>query len=237
MNVPLPIAEDAVELRVNVDYHWPEELEGATDTSSWTVRKAHEAARDLFAQYRAGRSLNAKDTRLTPQGALEADRQWVNENLSKLDKPAESLRRTSEGLDRQIENMMGDLAQRPDDPMEFQELKEIRDWLRTLPEKDRTDKIDFLVRHGDTKALRAVLTAPAYLTGVDENMLVFIREDVARKADPERFAKIEALRKAHQAAARAVDGVRRYLVQDTQPEALPTRATLGRPGLRAVGGR
>ena len=230
---PQPIAEDAVEIRVDVSYHWPEELEGADDATAWGIRQAHEAAKDLFASYRATRSQYEGDKRLTPQGALEATAGWVEENLPRLNKHAESLSRTAKGLDDQLQRMLGEVAKRPEDPIEFEELKEIREWLRTLPERDRTDKIDFLVRHGDTKALRAVLTAPAYLTGVDETMLAFIREDVARKADPDKFTKIEIRKKAAATALKALEGVQRFLAQDTGPNAHLHRTP--RPGLRRVG--
>jgi hypothetical protein len=95
--------------------------------------------------------------------------------------------------------------------------------------------VESLVNKGDTKALRAVLTAESYLTGVNDQMLAFIREDVARKADPKKFAKIEALKKAHEAAAKAVAGVRNFLTHDTGPDGLQRRAAAYRgPGLRRV---
>jgi hypothetical protein len=84
-------------------------------------------------------------------------------------------------------------------------------------------------------ANRSPCDAPAYLTGVDENMLVFIREDVARKSDAERFAKIEALKKAVTASERAIDGVRRFLAQDTAPETLGSRSAKRWPGPGATG--
>jgi hypothetical protein len=65
-------------------------------------------------------------------------------------------------------------------------------------------------------------------------MLAFIREDVARKADPDKFAKIEARKKAAAAAAKALEGVQRFLSQETGPSAALYRAP-ARPGLRAVG--
>jgi hypothetical protein len=129
LNATFPIAEDAVELRVNVEYHWPEALDGDDSATGFTIRKSHEAARDLFAQYRATRSLNAKDRRFTPQGALEADRAWVNENLPRLTKHAEALGRQAESLARAMEQMTGDIAKPPEDPMEFNQLQEIRTWL------------------------------------------------------------------------------------------------------------
>jgi hypothetical protein len=235
LNAQVAPAEDAVELRCNVEFHWPEALDGDDSTSGFIIRKAHEAARDLFAQYRATRSLNAKDTRFTPQGALEADRAWVSENLPRLTKHAEALGREIDSLGRAMERLMGDLAKRPDDPMEFEELKEVREWLGRIPEADRSDKLALLVRQGDMKVLRAVLTAPvAAMTGIQPEMLSFIKEDVARASDPAKFAKIEALRKAQEAAAKAVEGVSRYLAHDTGPDGLHSRAALGRPGLRRV---
>lgn len=56
---------------------------------------------------------------------------------------------------------------------------------------------------------------PAYLTGVNEEMLALIRDEVARRAYPERHAKLEAFRKAASVAERAVEGVIRYVEQET----------------------
>lgn len=41
---------------------------------------------------------------------------------------------------------------------------------------------------GDKTALQAILTAPAYLIGVDEEMLSLIRDDAAKGKNPERHA-------------------------------------------------
>ena len=115
------------------------------------------------------------------------------------------------------------------EPHDIALLQEIRTWLRSLPETERLSRAQKLAADGDKIALRALLTAPAYLTGVDENLLALVRDEAARKADPRRYAKLEAMRKASTAADRAVEGVIRYIEQSPAthlPRSVPLESCL-----------
>ena len=89
--------------------------------------------------------------------------------------------------------------------------QEVRSHFRSMPSD--TARSDALRRlSGDKTVLRAVLTAPAFLSGLGENELDQVRIDAARAADPDRWAKVETMRqgwaateKAVAAAARAVE--------------------------------
>jgi hypothetical protein len=64
-----------------------------------------------------------------------------------------------------------------------------------------------LTSDGDMTALRAMLTAPTYLTGVNEKLLTLIRDEAARRVHSERARqKLEAFQKAADLAKRAVEG-------------------------------
>jgi hypothetical protein len=54
------------------------------------------------------------------------------------------------------------------EPHDIALLQEARSWLRSLPESERLSRAQKLAADGDKTALRALLTAPAYLTGIDE---------------------------------------------------------------------
>jgi hypothetical protein len=54
------------------------------------------------------------------------------------------------------------------EPHDIDLLQEARSWLRSLPESERLSRAQKLAADGDKTALRALLTAPAYLTGIDE---------------------------------------------------------------------
>jgi hypothetical protein len=88
-----------------------------------------------------------------------------------------------------------------------------------LPDAERTRRVQGLVEAGDRTALRAVLTAPRYLTGVNDDIISLLRDEVFRQADPVRDAKHQAFRKAIDVAERAVDGVARLIRQGVAPAA------------------
>jgi hypothetical protein len=67
---------------------------------------------------------------------------------------------------------------------------------------------------GDKTALRALLTVPSYLAPIPPDQLAIIRDEVAKKAYPDRFAKLEAFRAMIAATERAVDGVARFVEQE-----------------------
>jgi ferredoxin-NADP reductase len=94
-------------------------------------------------------------------------------------------------------------------------MQEVRTWLRSLPEQERLTRSRQLASNGDKTALRAMLTAPTYLTGVNEELLALVRDEAAKRAHPERHTKLEAFRKGANVAERAVDGVIRYVEQET----------------------
>jgi hypothetical protein len=45
--------------------------------------------------------------------------------------------------------------------------------------------------------------------------LTLVRDEAAKKADPGRYAKLESIRKAATAADRAIEGVIRFIEQET----------------------
>jgi hypothetical protein len=129
-----------------------------------------------------------------------------------------------------LAKLTGPFSTPPEDAADIALAQEIRTWLRSLPPDERTDAVGRLVNKGDVTALRAVLTAPSYLTGLDETELAYIRDDAAKAADPERYRTLQSLRKAGEVAERAVEGVARYLHQEataapppphSRPAALP----------------
>jgi hypothetical protein len=57
--------------------------------------------------------------------------------------------------------------------------------------------------------LRAALTAPAFLTGVSADEGAALRDDAVKASDPERYVKVEALRKGRQCTEKALDAALR----------------------------
>ena len=68
--------------------------------------------------------------------------------------------------------LTADLRVPATEPHDILLMQEIRTWLRSLPEAERLKQIRKLSGQGDKSVLRAMLTVPPYLTGVDEELLV-----------------------------------------------------------------
>ncbi len=132
----------------------------------------------------------------------------LRERLIKIRKTAEKAETSM------IAELIADLRVPATEPHDILMMQEIRTWLRSL--RSRAVEADTQAVGTRRKSvLRAMLTVPPYLTGVDEELLVALRDDAARRAYPERHAKMEAFRKAANVADRAVEGVIRYVEQET----------------------
>ncbi len=213
-----PISEGAVRIRLDSG-NWPEGLEGENAAS--VMYEAIEEAQDAYQAFLDARGRHGADQKLTTAGAHDADAKWAEANLSRLRKRLDEIRQRAASFEASRKKaVMEELGPAPFEPADVALLQEIRTWLRSLPENQRTMKVFDLTRNGDSTALKAVLSAPGYLTGVNEEVMGQLRDDVFRRAKPERDAKHQAFRKAITVADRAVDGVLRYVEQETSPERL-----------------
>lgn len=68
-----------------------------------------------------------------------------------------------------------------------------------------------LTSDGDKTALRAMLTAPTYLTGVNEKLLTLIRDEAARRVHPGRARQAGGIPEGRRPARAGGRGVIRYL--------------------------
>ena len=209
------ITKSAVELRLN-PAHWPAELSRKELSAPFEMNKAIEAANDVFVRFQEAHQIHATSGNLTPAGIRAADAEWAAENLPALRDRLIKLRKTAwKAETSMIAQLTADLRVPATEPHDILMMQEIRTWLRSLLEAERLKQIRKLSGQGDKSVLRAMLTVPSYLTGVDEELLVALRDDAARRAYPERHAKMEAFRKAANVADRAVEGVIRYVEQET----------------------
>ncbi len=82
---------------------------------------------------------------------------------------------------------------------------------------DRVDVIRRQLAKGDLSGVRAVLTVPSFLAGIEnEGTVAEFREDVVKQLEPERFERMAAIRRgggitvmALTAATNAIDDVAR----------------------------
>lgn len=207
-----PIKESAVRLRVD-PLNWPAEL---PRTEYPALSKAMEAAADVFTRFQEERRKNAANKGLTPTGVREADARFAAANLPALAERLATIRRTSAPTESTLSaRFTAGLAEPATEPADLAMMQEIRTWLRSLLDPERLTRVRQLAADGDKPALRAVLTAPPYLTGLDEEMLALILDEAAKRNHPERHGKLEAFRQAASAAERALEGVIRYVEQET----------------------
>jgi hypothetical protein len=209
------IAESAVRLRLDPS-NWPPDLDRNEQSGPFAMNKAIELAAEAFTAFKAARQTHITEKKLTPAGVKAADADWAATHLPTLRERLVRIRSMAHGLDTSLVRELTEQFTKPAaEPHDLALLQEIRTWLRSLPEAERLSRAQKLAADGDKTALRALLTAPAYLTGVDENLLAQVRDEAAKRADPRRYAKLEAMRRASLAADRAVEGVIRYVEQET----------------------
>ena len=211
---PGPISRDAVVLRLH-PANWPEELKRDDLAGPSAMARAIEEASSVFAEYEATRDAAYRDPKLTPAGAHAAVVAWAATKLPTLQRRLEDIGERAEAFEESRAKIVeGTLGAPPTEPADVAMLQEIRTYLRGLPEADRTRRVFGLVEKGDRTALRAVLTAPTYLTGVNDELITLLRDEVFKHSEPTRDAKHQAYRKAIQIARRAVDGVARLIRQE-----------------------
>lgn len=210
---PEPIAKSAVELRLN-PLGWPAEA----DAAEHYIRPYNDASADAQTAYDAfqvAAAASRANQGLTDLGKRQANHEWAEKNLPALrEKLSRVKAQAAETIENATKSMTKSFTAPAEEPHDIALLQEVRTWLRTLPEKDRTAKVVELASSGDRTALRAVLTAPSYLTGVGGDLLDKVRDIVAQADDPVKFAKVQAIRKASLFAERALDGVIRFIEQE-----------------------
>lgn len=208
-----PITKSAVELRLNV-MGWPAEA----DASEHFIRPYNDASTDAQTAYDAFQAASAAaraNPGLNEVGKRQANHEWAEKNLPALREKLNRVKaQAAETIENATKTMTASFTAPAEEPHDIALLQEVRTWLRTMPEGQRTMKVVELARSGDRTALRAVLTAPTYLTGVDRSLLDQVRDIVAEADDPVRFGKVQAIRKASLYAERALDGVIRFIEQE-----------------------
>lgn len=210
-----PISESALELRVDPEMSWPE---GVEPKDVGVLLDSFGEAGKLLAVYRNVRQGHRSDKRLSPAGAHLACKAWIEERLPDLIKRLETVRGEGAKIEAALsKSLMGDLVEPFEAPADIAIAQEIRTWLRSMPDESaRKDQVRQLVEKGDRTMLRAILTAPSYLTGFGEGDLAEFRDDAAKVASPEQYAKAAQIRKAAEAAERAVEGVVRLLHHEAE---------------------
>jgi hypothetical protein len=159
-----------------------------------------------------GREL-AADTRYTDQGRQD---QFKNHVLHQAVPVFHQGRRAISRARQELEEMRGRLQFPKGDPTDAAGAaarKEIREWLRGLPQSER-DKIT-IAEDIDPQLRAAILEAPAMLTGVAQTHLNLLKEKALREVHGSLLDEIAELSSAIDMAASAVEAGRDSTRVDT----------------------
>ncbi len=204
-----PIDRNSLKIRIN-DHMLPKGLP-ATETPNAALT-AFRAAQAIYEEFEQVRAAHGSNRNLSVEGAQAATREWAKSKLANLELSLRSLRGRADLYEQARQRRAVEwLGPEPTEPADIALLTEIRSWVRSLPEKERAMKMLSVASSGDKMALRAVLNAPSYLTGLDAEMMERIRDEMFRRADPVQHEKDIAIVKALNIAERAVDGVLRFI--------------------------
>jgi hypothetical protein len=231
------------------NYHaetFPPELRQASYSSASSLTRAIDEARLVLAKFDAFRASTMADRRLSPTGKRGALREWTEAQLpalrSCLEKASEQAAAAEESA---VTTIMRGQIEKPTEVADVALAQEVRTYFRNIQnDLARSDALRRL--SGDKTVLRSVLTAPAFLSGLGENELEQVRVAAAKAADPDKWAKVETLRKGwaatEKAVAAAVRAVQEALVETQQatgdrklPEPDPENAARVMEALRRSG--
>jgi hypothetical protein len=216
----LPVEESTVEMRLS-PLAWPKSLESNSGGVATELSSAWDQAKWVFDNWREQRTKTLKDERLTPAGKHEALATWAKDELSDLEGWLARVDKSAADQEARLlklleEEFLGGPDEVPTEPHAIALQQEIRSYLRSLPEGKRTDEVRRLIEQGDRSAVRAVLSAPPYLTGLDQQIFNIVRDEAVKRTNPKRFAYLQGIREAREATYRAVDNVIRHIGSETR---------------------
>lgn len=222
----MPINKDAVELRLH-PARWPEVLDRQGLGGENTCHNAIEEARKRFNHFESVLADCKADRNLSAAGRRAKLKAYLDQHGPGLLKHLPSIEERAKGVEDAKRTLMRDTqAPPPVEPADIALMQEIRGWLRSLPEIERASTVRRVAMAGDRSALRAVATAPDYLTQVDRPTFDALREHLFQQDHPERAAKMAAFPQAANLASLAIQGVVEYIGEViTHQVDLPPQAT------------
>jgi hypothetical protein len=213
------------------NYHaatFPAELKSANYSAATSLRRLMDDARKVLAAFDSVRAEVMADRRLSPVGKRDALKEWKDTQLPVLRASLErAAQQAAAAEENAVTSIMRGQIEKPTEVADAMLDQEVRAHFRSMPtDLARSDALRRL--SGDKSVLRAVLTAPAFLSGLSEVQLEQVRIAAAKAADPDRMAKVETMRrgwaateKAVAAAARAVEQAMVEPAQSTGDRNLP----------------
>jgi hypothetical protein len=204
-------------LKIRLDPHaWPKALDPALPGIA-NIGAAFRRAQEFSAKFSQVQEANISNKSLSPSGAREATMRWAEGELPALRSRLVDMQTASRVFEEaRMVRIVEWLGPAPTEPAGIALQAEIRSWIRSVPITERASKVLSTSEKGDLSALRAVLTAPGYLTGLDADTMTSLRDKLYERNAPEQNEKDQLKRKAFNVAIRAMDGMVRFAEQETQ---------------------
>ncbi len=206
-----PINTNSLKIRLD-PLMWPKALDPSLPGVAG-VNAAFRDAQNFYTEFSRVQEANLSNKSLSPSGARAATLQWAEGKLPGLRNKLTDIRQRVVAFENARETRINEWLVAGVDPA-LQ--SEIRAWVGAVPETQRASKLLSITEKGDRSALSAVLSAPAYLTGTDRSAMITIRDEMYRRENAAQDEKDSNLRKALTVAERAMDGVIRFVEQETQ---------------------
>ena len=200
---------DALHLKASIvptQSRWPE-----PQVLHWIkLHACADEARDRVAQAWAAMATIDNNKDLSPDGKQRQKRQVARATLAEFEK-SNALAAAKEATHRQLDKWAEKTRLAIKTPMNFAEAMvgaEIRAHLAAMKE----NRLGFLEKHAtDPVVASAVLGAPGFLSGLNENDLAFVKKRVEKHVAPEiasaRSATLKAIKEAEQGWQRAMDKI------------------------------
>ena len=209
--MPEPINANSLKIRLD-PLMWPKALDPSLPGVAG-VSAAFRDAQNFYTEFSRVQEANLSNKSLSPSGARAATLQWAEGKLPGLRTKLKDIQERTVAFENARETRINEWLVAGVDPA-LQ--SEIRSWLSAQPQMQRASTLLSITEKGDRSALSAVLSAPSYLTGVDHGVSIKIRDEMYQRANVDRDEKDQNMRKALTVAERAMEGVIRFVEQETQ---------------------
>lgn len=118
-------------------------------------------------------------------------------------KTAKTIDSTLAALGKRIAHVEGELRKPLDGTLVTPVAVEVRQYARELSAPKRNELVASLIEKGDSKTLGALLTAPAFLSGLTEKQIEIYTELHNRKAQPLLAKRLAVMKAAHERLSNA----------------------------------
>jgi hypothetical protein len=181
------------------------EIEGKPGSTIAKLQSVYLAALNSYDAFAAFKNEAAKSGKFTEQGVSDHTLNYAKAA------PVPMLKRGRDAIaaaKREAAALRGSVKLASPDPAGDAVRREIRDRLYAMPPKDRDSFIQSRIDRLEPIEAEAILTAPAWLSGVSESHRTLLNDRALEAQHGEKVVELQSLEQAIEAAESAVDAAR-----------------------------